>query len=54
MLRTTWTAILILAGGTALAALCLCVLAFRLVAAAMLFVLSGIRRRTAGAAVLGW
>jgi hypothetical protein len=54
MLRSTWTAILLLAGGSALAALLLCVLAVRLVAAALLLALSGIRRRARCEDALGW
>ena len=49
MLRTTSTAILILAGS----ALVLCVLALRLVLS-VLFAVSGIRRREAQMQVLSW
>jgi hypothetical protein len=52
MLRTTSTAILVLAGG-ALAAVLVALLALRLVLTA-LFTLSGIRRRAAREQVLSW
>lgn len=52
MLRTTSTAILILAGG-ALAAMLFCLLALRLVVSAAL-VLTGIRRRAERGQVLSW
>lgn len=54
MFRSTATALLILAGGCAVAAVFICVLAVRIVTAAIVFALSGIRRRAACEEVLSW